>query len=212
MDTLSNNKMYIKHLEMSQNMNSIETATGRLYNVRRNTINKWENELTNILTGSLPIFCIDTYINYNQKKQNKWTWIIFRNMARKRINNNFSIHLIQNTIFAYYAKSSIRTPSQDWFKWVYKMNFVEQTKFNLLCQQLMSHIYILYEYTIFYSKKCFKGLFWVNIIHFVMNNNSFNEIISSILPAIRREKHCVILLIYSLSSIFWKIWRMFLKY
>ena len=33
MDTLSNNKMYIKHLEISQNMNSIETATERLYNV-----------------------------------------------------------------------------------------------------------------------------------------------------------------------------------
>ena len=50
MDTLSNNKMYIKHLEMSQNMNSIEMATGRLYKFRRNTINKWENELTNSST------------------------------------------------------------------------------------------------------------------------------------------------------------------
>ena len=77
-------------------------------------IKVWENQLTNILIRNFPIRCIDTYMNYNQKKENKQTWIIYRDMVIMRINNYCSVHFIENTSFALYTKCSIRNPSEDW--------------------------------------------------------------------------------------------------
>ena len=70
MDASSNNKMYIKHKETSQNMIQLRQLQEDFIILEKN-IKVWENQLTNILIRNFPIRCIDTYMNYNQKKENK---------------------------------------------------------------------------------------------------------------------------------------------
>ena len=74
MKSLSKNKMYLTHTEESQRMNSIETATGRLYKQRTDELAKWKEAIATNLKGSIPLFCINTLIislNTNQTNGQK---------------------------------------------------------------------------------------------------------------------------------------------
>ena len=72
--------MYLTHTEESQRMNSIETVTGRLYKQRTDELAKWKEKISINFTGSIPLFCINTYNNKSKHKSNKWTKIILKIM------------------------------------------------------------------------------------------------------------------------------------
>ena len=123
-------------------------------------------------------------------------------MKLHRLNDNYSIQLIEQTQFPDYSRASIRTTSEHWFKWVYELNFMGQLKFNLLYQQIMSHIYICYELTLIYTKRNKQGLFWINMKQFI-DSNQFSEIIGNLIQIDKQCKHCIIILIYCLCKIFY---------
>ena len=82
------------------------------------------------------------------------------------------------------------------------MNFTGQNKFNLLCQYILSHIYISYELTLLNSKRSRKGIFWVNMKRFFVGDE-FNSIIHITIPSDKQNKNCIIILTYCLTDIFW---------
>ena len=194
MDAVGNNEMYIQHTEDGQNRTLIESASERLYCYRINKLTLWQANITNIGVGSTPIMCSNTHLKGDNYSQNRWSWIVYRTFLSVRLNNNFSMILIESTSFPKCARCNIRTTIENGFKWVYKLNFLGQTKFNILLQMLVSYVCICYEITILNVPRSGKAMF--------MKSNKLDNIITDNMAEKKRIESCLIILLYLLRDVF----------